>query len=92
MAEIEIPGDELEQVSRALGFVLEHIDISTARVDLGRALGPGLVKHAENFEKRWSDGRFQLRREAEGIREYVDQILETFKQADDAAAAGFEDR
>ncbi|MEV0625826.1 hypothetical protein ACI2LC_11830 [Nonomuraea wenchangensis] len=92
MAEINIPGDELEEVSRALAFVLEHIDISSARVDLGRAVGPGLIDQAENFENRWGDGRFQLRREAEEIRSQIDQILETFKQADDAAGASLEGR
>lgn len=92
MAEINIPGDELEEVSRALAFVLEHIDISSARVDLGRAVGPGLIGPAENFENRWGDGRFQLRREAEEIRSKIDQILETFKQVDDAAGAGLEGR
>ncbi|GGL11997.1 hypothetical protein Sme01_68480 [Sphaerisporangium melleum] len=90
MAKIHIPGDELEAVSRSLGFVLDNIDTGTTGIDLDRAVGSGLVDEARNFERRWKDGRFQLRRQAEAIKKAVDQIVEKTKETDDEAVAHLE--
>ncbi|AXI77404.1 hypothetical protein [Peterkaempfera bronchialis] len=87
MADIRIPGDELEQVSQALGFVLDHIDTGNSGVDLDRALGYPLIHQGNHFESRWSDGRFQLNKQCTTIKKAVDDILTQFKDTDDQAAA-----
>ncbi|WP_440070633.1 hypothetical protein [Streptosporangium sp. OZ121] len=90
MADIKIPGSELEEVSRSLGFVLDHIDTDRSGIDIDRAVGYPLVDQGEHFESRWNDGRKQLHRQCEAIKKAVDQILETFKDTDDKAVAHLE--
>ncbi|MFF3437693.1 hypothetical protein [Streptosporangium sp. NPDC002721] len=90
MADIKVPGSELEEVSRSLGFVLDHIDTDRSGIDIDRAVGYPLVDQGEHFESRWNDGRKQLHRQCEAIKKAVDQILETFKDTDDKAVAHLE--
>jgi hypothetical protein len=90
MADIKIPGSELEEVSRSLGFVLDNIDTDKSGIDLDRAVGYPLVDQGDNFERRWEDGREQLHRQCDAIKKAVDQILEQFKDTDDKAVAHLE--
>ncbi|MFD0310048.1 hypothetical protein [Streptomyces sp. NPDC127119] len=87
MADIFIPGTELDEVRRSLGIVMDNIDIGNAGIDFERALGYPLVDAARNFEDRWSDGRTQVRREAKGIRDAAENINDQFTRTDNDAAA-----
>ncbi|MET8143919.1 hypothetical protein ABZU32_26745 [Sphaerisporangium sp. NPDC005288] len=87
MAKIDIPDDELEQVSRALGSVLDHIDTDKSGIDLDRALGSPLIDQGEHFEKRWKDGRIQLHHQCETIKKAVDQIVQQMNETDQKAVA-----
>ncbi|WP_055526242.1 hypothetical protein [Streptomyces graminilatus] len=87
MARIEIPGTELEEVRRTLGFVMDNIDIDSADIDFDRALGRPLVDAARNFENRWSDGRIQIQRQAKVIRDGADDMVQQFTRTDNDAAA-----
>ncbi|TQJ47349.1 hypothetical protein OHU34_36550 [Streptomyces sp. NBC_00080] len=87
MADIFIPGTELDEVRRSLGTVMDNIDTGNAGIDFERALGSPLVDAARNFENRWVDGRTQVRREAKGIRDAAEDINDQFTQTDNDAAA-----
>ncbi|GAB6897184.1 hypothetical protein [Kineosporia succinea] len=88
MAEdIFIPGDELDAARTALDRIKENIDISGAGIDFDRALGRDLARAAGSFESRWSDGRFQLVREIDGMRDKFQQVSDAFAQTDNDAAA-----
>ncbi|MEU1513333.1 hypothetical protein ABZ490_14445 [Streptomyces sp. NPDC005811] len=87
MANISIPKTALDEVSASLSFVIDHIDIGEVHIDFDRALGYPLVDAARTFENRWSDGRFQIQREAKGIRDAVAKIVEQFTETDNNAAA-----
>ncbi|MFC4533531.1 hypothetical protein [Sphaerisporangium dianthi] len=90
MADINIPDAELKEVSRSLGFVLDHIDIGKSGIDFDRAVGYPLIDQADHFESRWKDGRNQLHRQCEAIKKAVDQIVEKYKETDDKSVAHLE--
>lgn len=91
MADINIPGAELEEVSRSLGFVLDHIDTTASGIDIDQAVGYPLAHPAEHFERRWRDGRAQLHRQCSDVKKAIDQILEQFGKTDDQAASNLGD-
>ncbi|MET8001624.1 hypothetical protein [Nonomuraea glycinis] len=90
MSDIFVPGDALDEVSRSLTVVLDNIDTAAGGVDLNAVLGYPLIDAANNFEGRWSDGRIQLKRQCEEIREAVDQIRTVMQDTDDKAAASLD--
>jgi hypothetical protein len=90
MSDIFVPGDALDEVSRSLAVVLDNIDTAAGGVDLNSVLGYPLIDAANNFEGRWSDGRIQLKRQCEEIRDAVDQIRTVMQDTDDKAAASLD--
>ncbi|GLY29415.1 hypothetical protein [Kineosporia sp. NBRC 101731] len=86
MADIFLPGDDLDAARAALDKVRENIDISGANIDFDQALGRDLARAAGSFESAWSDGRFQLLREIDGIRDKFQQVSDAFADTDAQAA------
>ncbi|MEQ8148281.1 hypothetical protein [Streptomyces sp. OP7] len=90
--DVNIPGDELREAQDMLGVVHDTIDITSSNVDFDAVFGPELSRgSAQNFEKRWEDGKFQLRRQVEGIRDAIGSILDAFEKTDQDAAARLDD-
>ncbi|MDX3854568.1 hypothetical protein [Streptomyces sp. AK02-01A] len=90
MADIFIPGSEMDEVRQSLGFVLDNIDIGNAKIDFGRALDYPLEGAASHFEKKWGDGRTQLKKQASGIEEAIDNIMDSFNKTDNDAVSNLE--
>ncbi|MFE9848697.1 hypothetical protein ACFYPN_07770 [Streptomyces sp. NPDC005576] len=75
-----------------LGFVHDFIDIDRNTFDFDAAFGPELARGAaQNFEDRWNDGKSRLRKQVEGIKDAIDNILETMAKTDQDAAAHLND-
>ncbi|MFI6077149.1 hypothetical protein ACIA5C_37010 [Actinoplanes sp. NPDC051343] len=93
MAEdVFIPGDDLQQAEDMLNFIDNFIDIDRNQFDFDAAFGPGqLLKSANNFEKKWNDGRTQLKREVGGVKDAVQNILDSFSKTDQDAASNLSD-
>ncbi|MFF3752467.1 hypothetical protein ACFYYH_18735 [Streptomyces sp. NPDC002018] len=88
MADIFVPGDELDDARQALGFVQDHIDIGHHTFDFDKAFGPELSRgSAQNFENKWDDGKKQLIKQVKGIKEAMDQIMDSFTKTDQDAAS-----
>jgi hypothetical protein len=86
-ADVNIPGDELEEAKKNLTFVHDYIDIGNNTFDFDAAFGPELSRgSAQHFEDRWSDGRHQLKKEVEGVRDAIGNILDSFAKTDQDAA------
>lgn len=86
--EIVIPGDELQEAHSMLGFVHDFIDIDRNRFDFDAALGRDLSRGSANdFEKKWNDGRKQLKKQVKEIQEAIASILESFEKTDQDAVA-----
>lgn len=83
MAVVEIPGDEIERLSNALGTVLDLIDGKAPPFMTEREVGAPLADAAQFFDEEWDDGRTQLRRECEALKDACDQIVKTFTETDD---------
>jgi hypothetical protein len=85
MADINIPGDDIESARDNMRRVLDLFDSSaTSRSSLAEALGnDGLVLDAANdFDDRWSDGRTQLRDEGKAIIDALTKVIDTFTDTD----------
>ena len=89
MAEILIPGDELEQLGRLLGGVREAVgnfgDLpSLLDGDPADSLGdPRLLRSVGEFHGRWDDGHYQLRKETETLDKTSSDILKAFRDTDE---------
>lgn len=91
-SDVFIPGNELEEAQNMLGFVHDFIDIGHNTFDFDAAFGPELSRGAaQNFENRWEDGKHQLQKQVEGIREAIGNILETVAKTDRDAVAHLDD-
>lgn len=85
---VNVPGDELKEAQERLDFVHNNIDIGHHTFDFDAAFGPELSRGAaQNFEDRWEDGKHQLQKQVEGIRDAIQQILDAFEKTDRDAAA-----
>jgi hypothetical protein len=94
MAEdVFIPGDDLQQAEDMLNFIDNFIDIGKNTFDFDASFGSGgqLRKSAGNFEKKWSDGRTQLKKEIGGVKDAVQNILDSFSKTDQDAASNLSD-
>ncbi|WP_033341142.1 hypothetical protein [Catenuloplanes japonicus] len=93
MAEIVVPGAALEDASTALSEMLTFVDSDRIPGDIEAAFGSDVVGDAaRDFDRRWGDGRFQLKRQGEDIRESIEQIRTAFQQIDEDAVASLEAR
>ncbi|MGV9311639.1 hypothetical protein ACWDR0_05535 [Streptomyces sp. NPDC003691] len=86
MAEIDVPGTEVEQMGQLLGRVMELVDTRSAGFD-AVAVGPPLAAAGARFDEAWDDGRFQLKRECKGLKEGCEAIVKGFADADKEMAA-----
>ncbi len=92
MAEVRIPGDELESAATNMERVLELLGPTTKPPGLAEMLGEGteVLRAARDFENRWDDGQVQLEQEAGDIQKALKQVLEAFTTADNQAADALE--
>ncbi|MFE8955638.1 hypothetical protein [Streptomyces althioticus] len=71
-----------------LGFVHDFIDIDRNRFDFDAALGRDLSRGPGNhFEKKWNDGRKQLKKQVKEIQDAITSILNSFEKTDQDAVA-----
>ena len=86
-------GDELREAQDMLNFVHDYIDIGHHTFDFESAFGPELAVHgsAQNFENKWEDGKNQLKKQIEGIRDAIGNILDSFEKTDQDAASNLDD-
>ncbi|MFI9048251.1 hypothetical protein [Streptomyces sp. NPDC053427] len=84
--EIEIPGDDVKSLGNLLGQVLDRIDRKDPLALDERAVGEPMVDAANEFDDRWNDGRKNLRRQCEQLKQACDQIMKAFEDADKETA------
>ena len=93
MADIEIPGEELEHLASLLPKIKDVLgsadDADNVRRGLfsyeGDDVGVGdeqLVAAIANFHGRWSDGHYQLGKELKSLQDAAQNVLDLFKQTD----------
>ncbi|MER5768558.1 hypothetical protein [Streptomyces sp. NPDC001985] len=90
MAEIEIPGDELERMARLLGRVMELVETRASGFDAA-AVGPPLAASGGTFDERWNDGRFQLKRNCTSLKDACEAVVKGFTDADNEMASSLTD-
>jgi hypothetical protein len=90
MADINIPGDELDAASRNLQNVLQLFgDSTTSTENLEAALGvsdnlvSGTAKH---FESKWGTGRSQIKEDGQNLINAINKINSTFSETDNNLA------
>ncbi|MGW5498742.1 hypothetical protein [Streptomyces olivaceoviridis] len=85
MTDISIPGDDIESARDNMRQVMDLFDSSaTSAAGLSAALGGDrlVLGAARDFDKRWSDGRTQLRNEGKSIIDALTKVLDTFTDTD----------
>ncbi|MER5176958.1 hypothetical protein ABT009_01015 [Streptomyces sp. NPDC002896] len=85
MAEIEMPGDEVERLGTLLRRVMELIDTKPAGFNAAD-VGPPLVRSGSNFDKKWNDGRTQVKRNSKDLKDACEAIVKAFADADNQQA------
>jgi hypothetical protein len=82
--DVSIPGDDIEQASKSLGVIQDHIDIGTGNFNFDLAFGSnGRMRDAAgNFERAWKDGRIQLKDQIDQIKQAMDKVVAQFGQMD----------
>jgi hypothetical protein len=85
MAEIDLPGDELERMSQLLGRVMELIDTKSGGFDESAVGGP-MASSGRHFDDKWSDGRTQLKRQGNQLKDACDEIVKAFTDQDNEQA------
>ncbi|MFC4031728.1 hypothetical protein ACFO3J_09580 [Streptomyces polygonati] len=90
--DVNIPGDELLEAQNMLGFVHDFIDIGHHTFDFDAAFGPELSHgSAQNFENKWNDGKQQLRKQVQGVKDAIGSILDAFAKTDQDAVQNLSD-
>ncbi|MFJ2561635.1 MULTISPECIES: hypothetical protein [unclassified Streptomyces] len=90
-SDINIPGSELREAQEMLGFVHDFIDIGHHTFDFDAAFGRELSRgSAQNFENKWEDGKHQLQKQVQGIRDAIGSILDSFEKTDLDAVSNLE--
>ena len=85
MADISIPGDDIESGRDNMRQVMELFDSSnTSQANIAAAVGNdgNVVGAAKHFDKRWRDGRTQLKDEGQGIIDALTKVIDTFTDTD----------
>lgn len=91
-SDVNIPGSELKEAQDMLGFVHDFIDIGHHTFDFDAAFGPELSHgSAQNFENKWEDGKHQLQKQVQGIRDAIGTVLDSFEKTDQDAVANLDD-
>ncbi|QMU76798.1 hypothetical protein GXW83_14685 [Streptacidiphilus sp. PB12-B1b] len=90
--DVNIPGDELLEAQSMLGFVHDFIDIGHNTFDFDAAFGPELSRGAaQNFENKWNDGKQQLQKQVESVKDAIGSILDAFTKTDQDAAQNLDE-
>lgn len=84
--DVYVPGDELQQAQQMLDLVHDHVDIGHNTFDFDAAFGPELSHgSARHFEKKWEDGKKQLKKQITGVRDAIGDILDAMNKTDQDA-------
>ncbi|MFF3786198.1 hypothetical protein [Streptomyces sp. NPDC001933] len=81
MAEIEMPGDEVQRLGELLGRVMDLIDTRPSGYD-PEDVGPPLVRPGTNFDEQWKDGRVQVKRNSKDLKDACEAIVKAFADFD----------
>ncbi|MEL5955760.1 hypothetical protein AADR41_13485 [Streptomyces sp. CLV115] len=81
MAEIEMPGDEVQRLGELLGRVVDLIDTRPSGYD-PEDVGPPLVRPGTNFDDAWKDGRVQVKRNSKDLKDGCAAIVKAFAEFD----------
>ncbi|MET9921959.1 hypothetical protein ABZZ04_33550 [Streptomyces sp. NPDC006435] len=81
MAEIEMPGDEVQRLGELLGRVVELIDTRPSGYNPAD-VGPPLVRPGTDFDEAWKDGRVQVKRNSKDLKDGCDAIVKAFAEFD----------
>ncbi|MFJ2022323.1 hypothetical protein ACIODW_00740 [Streptomyces sp. NPDC087897] len=81
MAEIEMPGDEVQRLGELLGRVVELIDTRPSGYNPAD-VGPPLVRPGSDFDDAWKDGRVQVKRNSKDLKDGCDAIVKAFAEFD----------
>ena len=87
MSLIDVPGDELMRVHDLLQRTKDLMDSQVIRSmghlvdDLGQRT---LESAAQTFEKSWSDGRYVIGRDLDGVRDASKAVVDAFQKTDDS--------
>jgi hypothetical protein len=91
MAEIEIPGDELEHLVSLLPKIKDVLGAADSADNVMKGLFTGdsaglgdqhLVAAIAHFHGRWSDGHYQVGKEVKSLKDAAQNVLDLFKQTD----------
>ncbi|MEU2653741.1 hypothetical protein ABZ615_00285 [Streptomyces sp. NPDC007325] len=81
MAEIEMPGDEVERLGGLLRRVVELIDTKPTGFT-AEDVGPPLARSGGNFDEEWNDGRVQVKRNTKDLTDACEAIVKAFDDFD----------
>ncbi|MFE6495945.1 hypothetical protein [Streptomyces sp. NPDC057748] len=81
MAEIEMPGDEVQRLGELLGRVMDLIDTRPSGY-APEDVGPPLVRPGTDFDEQWKDGRVQVKRNSKDLKDACEAIVKAFDEFD----------
>ncbi|MEV4426213.1 hypothetical protein ACN9M0_31210 [Streptomyces sp. R-07] len=81
MAEIDMPGDEVERLGALLRRVVELIDTKPSGFT-AEDVGPPLARSGGNFDDEWNDGRTQVKRNTKDLTNACEAIVKAFDDFD----------
>jgi hypothetical protein len=89
VADIKIPGEELEKAHGDLEKVLTLLEAGGRPLDLDGALGGAadVLGAAQAFDDRWKDGRWVISQDGRELQKKVRQVLDAFQKTDDDLTA-----
>jgi hypothetical protein len=91
-SDVNIPASDLKAAQELLGTVHDEIDIGHHLFDFDAAFGPELSHGAaQNFENKWEDGKHQLQKQVQEIKDAIGSILDAFEKTDQDAAKNLDD-
>ncbi|MBN8424499.1 hypothetical protein JF531_08200 [Microbacterium esteraromaticum] len=95
---VKVNYDQLGNLSTQLKSVVDEFEHAGSRAndlqdDVGRPYGESELRDlAGDFEGRWDDRRKSLMESCKAVAEYVDDVLEAFKDFDQDAASKFDEK
>lgn len=96
MADIYISVDELNDVSKQLGDIIDEFENATSNSEalegaIGKPFGKGkLQSEAREFEERWDDKRNDLKDALKKVQEHVDGVVKGVQKWDEETAISLE--